>query len=86
MANIGINLQIRNMENRLIQALNEFPDVPIEVKRIAVQGVESRILIEADRQTQLEMDQYEQEMAAEQEQAQKKLQEQRTNTEVTEEN
>ena len=83
MANIGINLQIRNMENRMIQALNEFPDVPIEVKRIAAQGVESRILIEADKQTQLEMDQYEQEMAAEKEQAEKDA---RAKDEVTEEN
>lgn len=83
MANIGINLQIRNMENRMIQALNEFPDVPIEVKRIAVQGVEARIIIEADRQTQLEMDQYEQEMAAEQAQAEKDA---KAKNEVTEEN
>ena len=83
MANIGINLQIRNMENRMIQALNEFPDVPIEAKRIAVQGVEARILIEADRQTQLEMDQYEREMAAEQEQIEKDA---RQKNEVTEEN
>ena len=44
---MGINLQVRNLENHIIQALNEF-NLPIEVKRVVLQGILEKIVNEAN--------------------------------------
>ncbi len=58
MDKIGINLQIRSMENNIVQSLEQFPDVPIEVKRIILEKILEKITRDADFVTEQEMNTY----------------------------
>lgn len=58
MDKIGINLQIRSMENNIVQSLEQFPDVPIEVKRIILEKILEKITRDADIITEKEMETY----------------------------
>jgi len=58
---MGINLQIRNLENRIVSALNEYNEVPIEVKRIILQGLLNKINNDADIITNSELMEYQKE-------------------------
>ena len=54
---MGINLQVRNLENHIIQALNEF-NLPIEVKRVVLQGILEKIVNEANAVTREELEDF----------------------------
>lgn len=54
---MGINLQVRNLENHIIQALNEF-NLPIEVKRVVLQGILEKIVNEANVVTREELEDF----------------------------
>ena len=59
MEQIGINLQIRSMENNIVQSLDQFPDVPIEAKRVVLEKIYEKILRDSDIVTKQEMAEYE---------------------------
>lgn len=59
MDKIGINLQIRSMENNIVQSLEQFPDVPIEAKRVVIEKIYEKILRDSDIITKQEMTEYE---------------------------
>ena len=59
MEKIGINLQIRSMENNIVQSLEQFPDVPIETKRVVIEKIYEKILRDSDLVTKQEMVEYE---------------------------
>lgn len=59
MDKIGINLQIRSMENNIVQSLEQFPDVPIEAKRVVIEKIYEKILRDSDLVTKQEMVEYE---------------------------
>lgn len=59
MEKIGINLQIRSMENNIVQSLEQFPDVPIEAKRVVIEKIYEKILRDSDLVTKQEMVEYE---------------------------
>ncbi len=54
---MGINLQVRNLENHIIQALNEF-NLPIEVKRVVLQGILEKVVNEANAVTREELEDF----------------------------
>lgn len=64
---MGINLRVRNLENNLKSILNEYSDVPIEMKRIVVNGILEQITTQADLVTKQEMAEYLKEQQKEQE-------------------
>ncbi len=64
---MGINLRVRNLENNLKSILNEYSDVPIEMKRIVVNGILEQITSQADLVTKQEMAEYLKEQQKEQE-------------------
>ena len=64
---MGINLRVRNLENNLKSILNEYSDVPIEMKRIVVNGILEQITAQADLVTKQEMAEYLKEQQKEQE-------------------
>ena len=55
---LGINLQIRNLENELVNVLNLFSSVPIEAQRTVLQGLTDKISALADKQITAEMENY----------------------------
>lgn len=59
MDKIGINLQIRSMENNIVQSIEQFPDVPIEAKRVVIEKIYEKILRDSDLVTKQEMAEYE---------------------------
>lgn len=47
------------MENNIVQSLEQFPDVPIEAKRVVIEKIYEKILRDADLVTKQEMVEYE---------------------------
>lgn len=59
---MGINLQIRNLENSIVSSLNAYSEVPIEAKRVILQGILDKITVDADRVAQKELMEYQKEI------------------------
>jgi len=59
---MGINLQIRNLENSIVSSLNAYSEVPIEAKRVILQGILEKITADADRVAQKELIEYQKEI------------------------
>lgn len=47
------------MENNIVQSLEQFPDVPIEAKRVVIEKIYEKILRDSDLVTKQEMVEYE---------------------------
>lgn len=47
------------MENNIVQSLEQFPDVPIEAKRVVIEKIYEKILHDSDLVTKQEMVEYE---------------------------
>lgn len=54
---MGINLELRNLENHIIAALNN-SKAPIEGKRIILQSALNKITTDADKITEQELMEY----------------------------
>lgn len=58
---MGVNLRARSFDNNLRTLVNEYSDLPIEIKRVILNGVLDRINLEADLVVQHELKEFEQE-------------------------